>query len=492
MDPEENLIKDKLKKLEKINEKGINPYPYSFDKKYSSKEIKEKYKNIKFNEFSEETTNYAGRIITKRILGKIAFFTLRDEHEDLQIVFRANQTKDYENIELLDLGDFIGVKGKVSKTKAGEISIFSEEFQILSKSIRPLPEKYHGIQEPELKQRYRHLDLIMNLDSRDLFRKRHLIIKEIRDFLYNNGFIELETPILQQVYGGANARPFITHHNVLDEDLYLRISLELYLKRLIIGGYEKVFEIGKNFRNEGIDTMHNPEFTMLELYQAYVDYNEMMRLTESLIKHLAKNILKKDKFKFKGNIIDVNKKFSVISMTDVIKKYINLDVLNMTEKQLRKIIQENEIELNGEITKGSMINAIFEELVQEKLIQPTFVIDYPTEVSPLTKKHRQKPGFTERFELFISGEEFANAYSELNDPIDQKQRFEMQEKNRRKGDEEVPPKDEDFIKALESGMPPAGGLGIGIDRLVMFLTEQDSIRDVIPFVLLKRNNENEK
>ncbi len=485
----DNLIERGKERIKALREKGINPFPYTFDKKYSSTQIKEKYKDIAQGGFSEEVVSFAGRVITRRVLGKIAFLTLRDEFGDLQVVFKKDTTKDFDNLSLLDIGDFCGVYGKVSRTKAGELSIFVEKFEILSKSLRGLPEKYHGINDPDLKQRYRYLDLIMNLATREVFRKRHEIIKYIRQFLYERGFIELETPILQAVYGGANARPFITHHNALDRDLYLRISLELYLKRLIIGGYEKVFEIGKNFRNEGMDTMHNPEFSMIELYQAYVDYNEMMNLTETLIKALAKDVVKKDKIKFRGHVIDLSKPFARLTMYDAIKQYTGYDVEKMSLEELKEIVDTLDVELAGEITKGLLINVIFEELVQEKLIQPTFILDYPKEVSPLTKVHRSKPGLTERFELFIAGEEFANAYSELNDPVDQRERFEEQERNRKLGDEEAPPKDDDFLIALEHGMPPTGGLGIGIDRLVMFLTEQDSIRDVIPFVVLKESNE---
>lgn len=485
----ENLIERGKKRIKELREKGINPYPYKFDKTHSSVQIKEKYKDIANEEFSKEFVKFAGRVLTRRVLGRIAFITLRDEFGDMQVVFKRDTTKDFELIKMIDLGDFIGVEGKVSRTRAGEISIFVDTFEILAKTLRGLPEKYHGITDPDLRQRYRYLDLIMNLSTREVFRKRHEIIKYIRQFLFERGFIELETPVLQAVYGGANARPFITHHNALDRDLFLRISLELYLKRLIIGGYEKVFEIGKNFRNEGMDTMHNPEFTMIELYQAYADYNDMMELTETLIKALAKDVIKKDKIMFKGHEIDLTKPFEKLTMYDAIKKYANYDVEKMSLEELKSIVDSLDFELVGEISKGALINLIFEELVQDKLIQPTFILDYPKEVSPLTKIHRSKEGLTERFELFIAGEEFANAYSELNDPIDQRERFEEQERNRKLGDEEAPPTDKDFLVALEHGMPPTGGLGIGIDRLVMFLTEQDSIRDVIPFVVLRELDE---
>ncbi len=485
----ENLIERGKKRIQELKDRGINPFPYKFDKTHSSVQIRKEYKNIETEVFSKESVKFAGRVLTRRALGKIAFLTLRDEFGDLQVVFKKDTTSNYELLNLIDLGDFIGVEGKVSKTKAGEISVFVDKCKILSKTLRGLPEKYHGLTDPDLKQRYRYLDLIMNLSTREIFRKRHEIIKYIRQFLYERGFIELETPILQSVYGGANAKPFITHHNTLHRDLFLRISTELYLKRLIIGGYEKVFEIGKDFRNEGMDTTHNPEFTMIELYQAYADYNDMMDITETLIKDLARDVIRKNKVIFKGHEIDLTKPFPKLTMFEAIKRFTNYDVTKMSFDELKRIVDSFNVELTGKVTKGVLINVIFEELVEDKLIQPTFILDYPVEVSPLTKIHRSKKGLTERFELFIAGDEFANAYSELNDPIDQRERFEEQEQNRKLGDEEAPPKDRDFLIALEHGMPPTGGLGIGIDRLVMLLTGQDSIRDVIPFVLLREFNE---
>ncbi|MDI3544580.1 MAG: lysyl-tRNA synthetase, class [Candidatus Woesearchaeota archaeon] len=481
----DNLINGSKEKIDQLRKEGINPYPYSFKKTHSSTQLKENYKE-------NEEVQFAGRIIARRVLGKIAFIKLRDEEGDFQLFLSREITKNYSIVEKTDLGDFVGAKGRLSKTKSGEPSIFTEELTVLAKTLRGLPEKYHGIADPELKQRFRYLDLIMNLETRETFKKRHEIIKGIRTYLYKKDFIELETPILQPVYGGANARPFITHHNTLNQDLYLRISVELYLKRLIIGGYEKVFEMGKDFRNEGMDSMHNPEFTMLELYQAYADYNDMMNLTEDMIKFLAKEIFHKEKFMFKGNNIDLTKPFRKLTMNQAIKEYTGYDVEELSTEELKKIIEPLKIELKGEITRGLLINTIFEEIAQEKIIQPTFVLDYPKEVSPLTKLHRENPALTERFELFISGEEFANAYSELNDPADQRERFEAQERNRKKGDEEAPPSDADFLIALEHGMPPAGGLGIGVDRLIMFLTERDSIRDIIPFPLLREEQKSDE
>ncbi|HDP73719.1 MAG TPA: lysine--tRNA ligase [Candidatus Woesearchaeota archaeon] len=486
MDPEENLIQQKISKLKELRNQKINSFPYKFEKGKSSSEIKHQYENSKSGELPKGKESYAGRIMRVRRMGRIAFFTVRDEWDDLQVVFKEDTTKGFEVNELLDIGDFIGVNGSVGKTKVGEISIFAESFKVLCKSIRPLPEKYHGIKDVEIKYRQRYVDLIMSLDSRKVFRQRHEIIRFFRDFLFDRGFIELETPILQTVYGGANARPFITHHNAQDLDVYLKISPELFLKRLIIGGFEKVFDMGKCFRNEGIDTNHNPEFTMLELYQAYADYNDMMEITETVIRECAKKVFRKTKFMFKGHEIDVGKPFSKVKMVDAIKNLAGIDVSIKSTEELKEIVDSfSDVELRGELTRGLLINAIFEQACEEKLIQPTFILDYPIEVCPLTKAHRKEEGFTERFELFIAGSEFANAYSELNDPLDQKERFNKQERDRELGDEEAMPKDNDFITSVEYGMPPTGGLGIGIDRLIVFLTEQESLRDIIPFVLLK-------
>jgi lysyl-tRNA synthetase class 2 len=492
MDPEENLIQQKISKLKELRKQKINPYPYTFDKGKSSQEIKSGYEESKSGEQPKGKESYAGRVMRVRRMGKIAFLTVRDELGDLQVVFKEDTTKDFELNELLDIGDFIGVEGSVGRTKVGEISIFAESFQVLCKSVRPLPEKYHGIKDVEIKYRQRHVDLIMSLDSRKVFKQRHEILRFIREFLYNRGFIELETPVLQTVYGGANARPFITHHNAQDLDVYLKISPELFLKRLIIGGFEKVFDLGKCFRNEGIDTNHNPEFTMLELYQAYADYNDMMEITETIIRECAKKVFGKTKFFFRGQEIDIGKPFRKLRMVDAIKELAGIDVSVKSTEELKEIVDSfSDVELKGEITRGLLINTIFEQACEQKLAQPTFILDYPIEVCPLTKAHRKDDGFTERFELFIAGSEYANAYSELNDPLDQKERFNKQERDRELGDEEAMPKDNDFIQSVEYGLPPTGGLGIGIDRLIVLLTEQDSIRDVIPFVLLKPKEQGE-
>ena len=481
------IIEQRKRKLNELKELGINPYPYSFDRTINSKDLKEKYKNIKEDEFSEKEESIAGRIMALRIMGKISFMTIRDGNGDAQIVLKRDETKNYNILKKFDIGDFIGAKGKVGKTKKGEISIFADEIVLLAKSLRPLPEKYHGLKDQELKYRKRYLDLITNLDSRRIFYERSMIIREIRQFFYEKGFIEVETPILDTVYGGANARPFITHHNALDQDMFLKISPELYLKRLQIGGFENVFEITKCFRNEGVDTTHNPEFTMIEWYTAYHDYFYSMDLVEELIQRLAKKIRGTLKIEYGGKTIDLSH-FERLTMFDAIKKYANYDVEKMSEDELRKICESHNIELVGDITKGVLINAIFEEFVEEKLIQPTFIIDYPKEISPLTKKHRSKEGLVERFELFIDGHEMSNAYSELNDPIDQRERFEREELDRKKGNDEAPPTDKEFIEAMEYGMPPMTGVGIGIDRLVMLLTGAETIRDVILFPTLKKED----
>ncbi|MEM2115582.1 MAG: lysine--tRNA ligase [Candidatus Woesearchaeota archaeon] len=479
-----DIIHTRIEKLNKLRELGINPYPYKFVKTKNNAQIKNEFKEIESNKITEQTESVAGRIMLFREMGKITFVTIRDEFADLQIVFKKDSTTNYDLLKYLDLGDWIGVHGNVGKTKTGEISIFAKSFEILCKSTRPLPEKYHSLTDEELKYRKRYLDLIMNWPTRENFKIRHEVIRMTREFLYERGFIELETPILQPVYGGANARPFTTHFNALDCDFYLKISPELYLKRLIIGGYEKVFEITKNFRNEGYDTRHSPEFTMIEWYMAYADYYDMMNMIEELFKKIVLKIKGTYKFKYLDYELDFSK-FERITMKDAIKKYAKIDIDKMTDQELRELLQEKDVFLDIDTPRGVLINEVFENFVEEHLIQPTIVMDYPKEVSPLTKVHRKDPTLVERFELFIAGREIANAYSELNDPLDQKQRFLEQEENRKKGDEEAMPLDYDFLEAIETGMPPTGGLGFGIDRLVMILINTDSIKDAIPFPPIK-------
>jgi lysyl-tRNA synthetase class 2 len=485
-EPIDNLMKERIRKIEEIRKLGINPYPYSFKPTHRAEELQKRYDHLKEHEGTEDKATVAGRIMSFRRMGKAAFSHIMDGTGQIQIYFRKDSMKDsqYEVVKLLDIGDFIGVQGKVFKTKTGELSIFAESFQVLSKGIRPLPEKFHGLKDQEIKYRQRYLDFMTSPEARKRFRQRARIIREIRNFLDNRGFIEFETPVLQPIYGGASAKPFVTHHNALDMKLYLKISPELYLKRLIVGGFEKVYDLSKNFRNEGIDYSHNPEFTMLELYEAYSDYNDMMDLTEELVKSIARNIFKKDVFQYRGHDIKINSTWERIPMQEAIEKHAGIDVGAMSLDELKELIPKHGLDIIGKPTRGLIINALFETLVEEKLIQPTFIIDYPEEICPLTKIHRKEKGLTERFELFIAGQEWANAYSELNDPKDQRKRLEEQEKERIINDE-AHPMDEDFVQAIEYCMPPTGGLGIGVDRLVMLFTGTDSIKEVIAFPTMK-------
>src|SRR3989338_6427540 len=425
MEPEQELFNQRLKKLDEIKKLKLNPYPYKYENKDNAKHILEHFKNLKDQEKTKHKVSIAGRLMTIRAMGKATFAHIQDQTGKVQIYLREDDLKkQYGNFtSLIDIGDIIGIKGTVFRTKMGEITIHVDSYELLTKSLRPLPEKWHGIKDIEIKYRQRYLDLISNEEVRNTFIKRSLMINAIHSFLSQHGFLEVTTPILQEIYGGAAAKPFTTFHNELKSTLYLRISPELYLKRLIIGGYEKVYEIGKSFRNESIDTMHNPEFTMLELYQAYADYNDMMDLTENILREAAQKTLGKLKFEYQGKEIDFSKKFPRIKMTDAIKQYAKIDV----EKDgLKKYIKKYKLNLQKSAPKGVIINELFEALVENKLIQPTFIIDYPLEISPLTKIHRKDKNYTERFELFINGAEIANAYSELNDPIEQKQRFEAQ------------------------------------------------------------------
>ena len=419
-----------------------------------------------------------------RFLGKIAFLKLQDETGEIQLVFNKNTTQRYEIAKkYLVRGDIIGVKGTPLITKTGEKSIEVKEFEILSKVIRTLPEKYHGIQDPEYRYRHRYLDFIFNPHKRENLRIRAKIMRTLRKILEKEGFLEVDTPILQPVYGGAYARPFITYYHALERNFYLRIAPELYLKRLLIGGFEKVYEIGKNFRNEGIDATHNPEFISLEFYQAYADLYDMMTLTKKLIQEVVKEVKGSLKIKYQNEMINFEK-FEVMTMDEALKKYADIDVNKMSKEEMIELLKKRDVKIRDE-SKGYLMAKLFEEEVEHKLIQPTFIIDYPKEVTPLAKDHREKEGFVERFELFIAGIEMANAFSELNDPIEQRQRFEYEMQQRQKGEEEAHPLDEDFIKALEYGMPPAGGCGIGIERLVLLLTNETSIRETIPFPALR-------
>lgn len=493
MEPENKLIKDRINKLNEIRSWNVNPYPYTYDKDTSSKEIAETYSKIKENEYSKKEHSVAGRIVTLRNMGKAAFFKIRDQDGDIQVYIRKDDVKDlYKIFKKCDFGDFVGVKGKVFRTKTGELTIHAEDFTLLTKSLRPLPEKFHGLKDTELKYRKRYLDLITNNKSKEIFINRSKIITAIREFLNEKNFLEVDTPTLHTIYGGAAAKPFTTHHNSLDMDLFLRISPELYLKRLIVGGFEKVYEINKNFRNEDIDTTHNPEFVLMEIYQAYADYNDMMKLMEQLYETVALKVLGTTKFEFKGEIVDVKTPWDRITMKDAIEEHVHIDVDKMSEEELDKFCKDNKIEMDKEKTWGNYVVAIYEELCEDKFINPTFVLDYPKESTPLCKTHRDDNRLIERFEPMCMGMELGNAYSELNDPIVQRKLLEDQQKQLNKGDEEANPIDEDFLEAIEQGMPPTGGLGIGIERMIMLFLGQESIRDITFFPTMKPVTEENK
>ena len=485
--PEESLsqlLQYRREKLKALREKNINPYPYLFKKTHTSRDILDDFEKL---ESDGIVVSVCGRIISLRSHGKSLFFHILDGKGKIQVYVKSDIVGEekYKLFEFFDIGDFIGIKGKVFKTKTGEKSIKTEEFQLLSKSLHPLPEKWHGLQDKELRYRQRYLDLISNPEVKDTFILRTKILVAIRKFLDDQGFLEVETPILQPIYGGAFARPFITHHNALDIDLYLRIADELYLKRLIIGGFEKVYEVCKDFRNEGMDKNHNPEFSMLELYQAYADYNDIMELCEKLFNFISLEVFNANKIKFQEEEIDLSPPWRRFSFWESIEKFTGENLYKEGEKKIRKLAEDLGIKAEPSIRIGKVIESIFEEKVQPNLVQPTFILDYPVEMSPFAKKHREKEGLTERFEGFIAGMELMNAFSELNDPIDQRERFEQQAKFRKMGDEEAQVLDEDFLKAMEYGMPPTGGLGIGLDRMVMLFTNSTSIRDVIFFPQMK-------
>ncbi len=481
------LIKERLQKYSELKQNGEDPFDvYTYDVTHSSSDIRENFEKLDGKDVS-----VAGRLISKRVHGKAGFSDLYDRYGKIQLYVRIDDIGEekLKFFKSLDLGDILGVKGRVFKTHTGEISIHVKEFTLLCKSLRPLPEKWHGLKDPDLKYRERYVDLIINQDVKDVFLKRTKIIKSMRRYLDEKGFMEVETPVLSAIAGGAAARPFITHHNTLDIDMYLRIATELYLKRLIVGGLEKVYEIGKDFRNEGMDIRHNPEFTMIELYQAYTDYNGMMELIENMVSQICIDVLGTTKAVYQDTEIDFKPPWRRITMVDAVKKYADVDFTAVkSDEEAREIGKKSELELKKKLedcTKGDILNAMFEKYAEKNLIQPTLVMDYPVEISPLTKKKRGNDEFTERFEAFIYGRELANAYSELNDPIVQKERFLQQLKERELGDNEAYMMDDDFINALEIGMPPTGGMGLGVDRLVMLLTDSYSIRDVILFPTMK-------
>jgi len=479
---------ERLKKLKELEKKKIFPYQeLSFEVTHHSKEIL-----YEFTKLENKSVSIAGRIMSLRKHGKLSFAHIQDEQGKIQLYIKSDVLgKDYSLFEdnIIDLGDIVGVSGTVTKTERGEISVLVKNIKLLVKALNQLPEKYHGLKDVELRYRQRYLDLIFNPEVKDTFVKRSKIIATVRRFLEERRFLEVETPTLQPVYGGAEAKPFTTYHNVLKTNLFLRIAPELYLKRLLVGGFEKVFELGKNFRNEGIDTKHNPEFDALEVYWAYHTGEDMMRLTEELIVACAEEVLEKTKVQYEDVELNLTPPFQRISMVDAVERYGDIKIRGKSLAQLKEIAADYTIKVEKHMGEGAIIALLFEGLVEKKLIQPIFITDFPVEVSPLAKRKKDNPEFADRFELFIYGREIANGFSELNDPIDQKKRFEEQIKKKEKGFEEAHMMDEDFINALEYGMPPTGGLGIGIDRLIMFLTNSSSIRDVIIFPTLKPEKE---
>ena len=486
----EQIRQTRIQKLADLADKGVNPYPYKFDKTASAKELQERYKDLPAGEETTDVYAVAGRVMAIRNTGM--FIDLMDNTGKIQIFsHKENLPEDQLKIlKLVDIGDIVGFTGTIRRTPRGELSIKSTELKLLSKALLPLPEKHHGLTDVEIRYRQRYVDLIVNEDVRDTFRKRSLIIQKIREFLAKEGYLEVETPILQTMASGANARPFTTHHNALEMDLTLRIALELYLKRLIVGGIsERVYEIGKCFRNEGIDTRHNPEFTMIELYQAYADYNDMMTLTENMVAYVALEVLGTMKIKYGEHEIDLTPPWDRKTMLGSIKKATGVDFMEIySAKQAIETARRLHVPVEDGMNWGQVVEAVFEDKIEPTLIQPCHIIDYPREISPLAKVHRDNDRLTERFETRVNGWEIANAFSELTDPIDQRMRFEAQAKAKAEGDEEAMDIDEDFINALEYGMPPTGGMGMGIDRLVMLLTDSPSIRDVIAFPTMRNKD----
>ncbi|HDR3652951.1 lysine--tRNA ligase [Bacillus sp. SM-B1] len=481
-------------KLHNLREQGIDPFGKRFERTNATNELLNLYGEFSKEELEEKeiSVSIAGRIMTKRGKGKAGFAHIQDLHGQVQIYVRKDAVGDeeYELFKTADLGDLVGIEGKVFKTNVGELSVKATGFTLLTKSLRPLPDKYHGLKDVEQRYRQRYLDLITSMESRETFVTRSKIIREMRRYLDDNGYLEVETPMMHAIAGGASARPFITHHNALDMELYMRIAIELHLKRLIVGGLEKVYEIGRVFRNEGVSTRHNPEFTMIELYEAYADYKDIMKLTENMVAHIAKQVLGTTTIQYGDYEINLEPEWTRLHMVDAIKEHSGADFWNpMSVEEARALAKEHNVEIKDTMEVGHIINEFFEQKVEDKLIQPTFIYGHPVEISPLAKKNDEDPRFTDRFELFIVAREHANAFTELNDPIDQKERFEAQLKEREQGNDEAHMMDDDYIEALEYGMPPTGGLGIGIDRLVMLLTNAPSIRDVLLFPAMRHKQD---
>lgn len=479
-----DMLKMRREKLDKLIEKGKNPFLIEkYDYTHHSKTIKENFEELEGKEVS-----VAGRVMSRRGHGKVSFIDLQDGEGNIQIFVKQDNIgeDEYKDLSLLDLGDIIGVKGEVFKTQAGEVSVRASELIILTKSLQILPEKFHGLKDQDIRYRQRYTDLIVNPEVKETFLLRTKIIKSLRSYLDDRGFLEVETPILSTIAGGANARPFVTHHNTLDIDMYMRIANELYLKRLIVGGFEKVYEIGKMFRNEGMSPKHNPEFTNIELYQAYVDYEEMMEITENLVAYMAEEALGTTKINYQGQDLDLTPPWIRMDMAECVKKYTGVDFATIdTDEEAISVAKEKGLEVKPGMTRGHIISEMFEEFCEKHLIQPTFITGHPVEISPLAKRNPEDPRITNRFEAFMNTWEIANAFSELNDPIDQRERFEAQVAQKAAGDSEAHPMDTDFINAIEVGLPPTGGLGIGLDRVIILLTNQPSIRDIILFPTMK-------
>ena len=489
------INKIKKEKLDRIYEKGIDPYPSVFKVDSGSKEIKAKFKDLEKGEHTKEKVSIAGRIMQNRPMGKACFMNLLDREGKIQLYFRQDDIgkEEYKNLKLLDIGDIIGIKGTVFKTKTEEITIHVDSFQILTKSLAQLPEKWHGLKDQELRYRKRYVDLISNRDVFDFFITRAKFITNLRKFLNENKFLEVETPVLEQVPGGADAKPFITHHNTLDMDMYLRISLELHHKRLIVGGYDRVYEIGKVFRNEGLSTQHLQEFTSLEFYAAYMDYNELMDFTEKFLQTVIEQTFNNLKINYNNKIIDFSNKWKKIDYTKIMKEETGIDLNKEdTKEKLIKAVKEKHLKLDIDenLGRGRIMDQLYKQYVRPKLIQPCFLINHPIDISPLAKKHKDNPKLTQRFQLLVAGSEIVNAFTELNDPIDQKERFEEQMKLREAGDDEAQMMDKDFVEALEIGLPPTAGFGLGIDRLLAILTDQPTVRDVVLFPMMKPEEDN--
>jgi len=493
MSSENPLRAEKRRKLHALKEKGVNPFPYRFNKSHQIDSIRKDFSGkLKVGEKSDQKVSIAGRVMTVRAMGKASFFNLRDQSGAIQVYIRNEELNEIglESFKLLDIGDIVGLTGLVFRTQKGELSVHADSFEILTKTLEPLPEKYHGIVDVELKYRYRHLDLISDEGSRRVFEVRSKVLREIRKWMEGQGFLEVETPTLQPIYGGASAHPFSTHHRTLDMTLYLKISPELYLKRLIVGGFEKVFEIGKNFRNEGIDRTHNPEFTMMEWYEAYTDYNDQLERVESLVCHLVETLTGGLEVEFQGKKINFQRPWKKLTVLDGVRTYAGIDPDKQSLDELRsKILSldpswKKESEKLNSLSWGELVMELFEITAEEHLIEPTFVMDHPKDISPLTKIHRKDKRLVERFEPFVAGMEIGNSYSELNDPEEQFERLKEQE-SKRVVNEEAHPMDHDFLHAIDVGMPPTGGVGIGIERLVMLVTNQASIRDIILFPTMK-------